>query len=426
MAETSGSSSDGSFVSSPDTVNTSDNSNITSVTESSDLYVHGKLYENISELKTVFADISKTMQASIALKGNLPSSQCDNAVVLLTQDQIQKSMKKLNKDPVMELFTRLYNAARPLCLPVYKPDSRPKMSDQATELSSVVEKVDKHFKSTEDKFTSIQMQLDTLMKSLDDYRSPRPSADCYPDEDTAEPLKRTSVEHSLLPIDSGKSCEDFVNKDAQEELLQLLNQEHFAVESGRGVAQYGVKYNYMGANAEVKPIPPQLLEIMNTINESTAGTYELNSILVNKYEGANSYLPEHSDDEYAIDPDSDIFTISIGAPRTVIFKDTVHGTETKHEALPGSLYCMSKKSQGAYRHRIDKDRNFSGIRYSITLRCIHYKHLNSTCVLGDSNTEQLKFGEERGTFGKATPGKRLKALFIEDVNAIATACPTKM
>ena len=112
MAETSGSSSDGSFVSSPDTVNTSDNSNITSVTESSDLYVHGKLYENISELKTVFADISKTMQASIALKGNLPSSQCDNAVVLLTQDQIQKSMKKLNKDPVMELFTRLYNAAR--------------------------------------------------------------------------------------------------------------------------------------------------------------------------------------------------------------------------------------------------------------------------------------------------------------------------
>jgi hypothetical protein len=104
-------------------------------------------------------------------------------------------------------------------------------------------------------------------------------------------------------------------------------------------------------------------------------------------------------------------------PRTVIFKDTLHGTETKHETLPGSLYCMSKKSQGAYRHRIEKDENFSGTRYSITFRCIHYKYLNSTCVLGDSNTEQLKFGDERGTFGKSTPGMRLKALYVEDVNA---------
>jgi len=76
---------------------------------------------------------------------------------------------------------------------------------------------------------------------------------------------------------------------------------------------------------------------------------------------------------------------------------------------------MSRGSQSVFRHRIDKE-STGGIRYSITFRCIHYNFLNSTCILGDSNTGGFKFGEERGTFGKSTPGERHKTLFVEDID----------
>ena len=146
QAEKSATSSDCSFMSSSENVenDTSATSNITSVTQSSDQYVHCKLYKNITELRSVFIDVTNTMQDTIKNK-NIVSNENENNVVLLTDEQIQKCMKTLNKTPVMEMFTKLYSTVRPICLASYTPDNRPKASSQDIQISSMVEKVNEQF-----------------------------------------------------------------------------------------------------------------------------------------------------------------------------------------------------------------------------------------------------------------------------------------
>ena len=46
--------------------------------------------------------------------------------------------------------------------------------------------------------------------------------------------------------------------------------------------------------------------------------YDLNQVLVNKYENSAT-LPPHSDDEGSIKPDSSIFTVSLGSSGKIEF-----------------------------------------------------------------------------------------------------------
>ena len=161
---------------------------------------------------------------------------------------------------------------------------------------------------------------------------------------------------------------------------------------------------------------------MDKLNQSkTGGQYELNACLANRYEGPESSLPEHSDDEYSINPDSDIFTISIGVPRKVTFKEIFTGQETESTAQPDSLYVMSRESQNVYRHRIDADSSCNGVRYSLTFRSVHWRYLNSTCIVGDSNTRDIKFGTGKGTVGESTPGRQVYAPTIEMIDPLCCA-----
>ncbi len=78
---------------------------------------------------------------------------------------------------------------------------------------------------------------------------------------------------------------------------------------------------------------------------------------------------------------------------------------------------MSRDSQAVYKHRIQKDPTFRGkVRYSITLRSVHWNFLNSAILIGDSNTRPILFGEGRGKVGGSTPGKRVESIHIEDIN----------
>ncbi len=187
----------------------------------------------------------------------------------------------------------------------------------------------------------------------------------------------------------------------------------------RQVVQCGAHYEYMGSKTDVRQTPEPLKELLDSLNNkyNLTGDHELNSILVNKFDGPDSLLAEHSDDEYSIDPESDIYTVTVGEKRPIIFKNTFDGTELVHEAAPGSLYVMSRESQAIFRHRIDKDSSFTDkVRYSITFRCIHYHYLNSTLLVGDSNTRPVKFGKGKGTVGEASPGRRIESTHITDIN----------
>ena len=229
-----------------------------------------------------------------------------------------------------------------------------------------------------------------------------------------------SVSHTLKPIDV--TVEDFISADDQTEFLEFFSKEEFIEEGGRGVATYGEKYDYMGHKIQPKPLPDCIKKLMDTLNKTkTAGKYELNSCLVNRYEGPESSLPLHADDEYSINPESDIFTVSIGESRGISFTDIFSGEESEHIANPGSLYIMSRDSQNYFKHEIKSDSTHVGLRYSLTLRCVHWRYLNSMCIIGDSNTKKITFGVGKGTVGESTPGKQVLAYTVEEINPMCCA-----
>ena len=230
------------------------------------------------------------------------------------------------------------------------------------------------------------------------------------------PSSAPDAHHQMKCID--KSLDNFLTEGQIKDTLELLNSETFYPENGHLVALYGDKYKYMGSKAEtINDLPTQLQTIMDELNiHHTGGLYKLNSCLVNKYPDNNSHLPEHSDDEFSIRPDSCIFTISIGDSRTVTFRDKLTNEESSHECTNGNLYSMTRDSQAMYSHRIDKCSNSKGMRYSLTFRCVHYSYFNSTIIIGDSNASKIKFGDTQGTLGSATPGRAQFAATIEDIN----------
>ena len=128
---------------------------------------------------------------------------------------------------------------------------------------------------------------------------------------------------------------------------------------------------------------------------------------MNRFEGPESLLPQHSDNELIIHPESKIITLSIGSECTLTFGDISNGNDVlQHLAKQRELYSMTRRSQEFYNHR-----------YSLTFRSIGRLNRNTTCILGDSNTAELKFGSDpRRSFGSSLPGKRFPAPLLDDVN----------
>ena len=185
--------------------------------------------------------------------------------------------------------------------------------------------------------------------------------------------------------------------------------------NGHSVKSYGAKYHYTGAtDASGDEIPDELNEVIEKVKAQYPNS-KINQCLVNCYKGSSSKLPEHSDNELCIDPESSIYTISLGQDRTVIFRDKFSENTTPVIVKGRSIYTMSRSSQAYYTHRIDEEPNTT-LRYSITLRFVGQHFRRSTLIIGDSNTKFLKFGEGVGTFGMGQPGKRIRAAVVDEIN----------
>ena len=170
------------------------------------------------------------------------------------------------------------------------------------------------------------------------------------------------------------------------------------------------------------PIPDPIKGVIELISKEFI-TCDINQCTVNKYLDSSSALPEHSDDEKTIKPDSSIFTVSLGSLRSIMFRDVTTGDEKVVTPETRSLYIMSQPSQFLWTHRMDAGdpRDIKhNVRYSLTFRCVGSAFNNSCIVLGDSNTKHLKFDTCAGSFGDKLPGKRVPALTIEDIDP--TSC----
>ena len=142
---------------------------------------------------------------------------------------------------------------------------------------------------------------------------------------------------------------------------------------------------------------------------------KLNSCVVNKFSGPDSCLAEHSDNEFSIAPESSIYTIALGDTCSIKFRELHTGVNSVHTCLDRSMYVMTRRSQDHFEHSIETG-EIQKFRYSLTFRCVSWRNYNSTILLGDSNTQKLLFCEEKGTFGKATPGKSVWAPTIDKID----------
>ena len=101
--------------------------------------------------------------------------------------------------------------------------------------------------------------------------------------------------------------ESYLSDDEITELNTAFSSMNFSQVNGRGVASFGEDYNYNGApNLNTKEIPNPLQTIINKIHDNPLYKDEnINQVVINKYTG-NTHLPEHSDDEATIRPESHI------------------------------------------------------------------------------------------------------------------------
>ena len=90
--------------------------------------------------------------------------------------------------------------------------------------------------------------------------------------------------------------------------------------------------------------------------------------LINFYPDGESIIPPHSDNEASIIPDSVIYCISLGAPRTLKLSNTINNSIQTHTLPNGSVYAMSAQSQSTWKHSIERDPSITQPRLSLTFR----------------------------------------------------------
>ena len=117
---------------------------------------------------------------------------------------------------------------------------------------------------------------------------------------------------------------------------------------------------------------PFLKKALNSLNDTHG--LKLNSCLVSCLERGKSCVRLHDDAEEAMDSNQPIMVLSMGMKRKVDFL----GKYQRSTELPvltvspesGSIYTMKAGCQAYFKHRVPTDKSVSGVRYSISFRCM--------------------------------------------------------
>ena len=294
----------------------------------------------------------------------------------------------------------------------------------------------------DEKLKVMNRQLDELKTSVEQLKNAPPppvqqTPNTPPQVILSEPVTLTTPS-SIKPA---TYTEEFIDATVVSSITEYLSSEgDFKEENGHSVQLFGHPYSYTGSKAtSTEPeVPEPLKPIFEKLNQLQAEQFfakypdlkgkvtapVLNSCLVNRYSGMESLLPEHSDNETTIHPESSIFTVSLGEKCQITFADK----QSKSDVLTltcdtGSLYSMTRRSQEFFSHRIDRGSVGDGVRYSLTFRSVNWRNRNSTLILGDSNTCKLTFGsDKRNSFGELMPGQQFYAPTLEKVDEVVSLC----
>lgn len=143
--------------------------------------------------------------------------------------------------------------------------------------------------------------------------------------------------------------------------------------TNRSTAYYGnIPYSYGHVRHDACPYPTcdvftKIFSRMESIDQDfTRDNY---TCLVTHYPNGKSYIPQHSDNEAQIIAGSRIYTISLGATRSLTLQNQDGAiNEVDFDLAHGSLYSMTQESQASWKHGIKVDGNVSSPRISFTFR----------------------------------------------------------
>ena len=375
-----------------------------------------------SEIKRLSDLLSSSTPATESLNTNIKSfteslTSHDTSIITLTNklhQHMHSPTPTTSLNPLIDQISQLQKEVVALSSLHTGPLAFSAESDQ------LIERVSSELRSLCEREDAIAADISVLKQSVTAlHSSPHPPPPCTTIP-TSQPLSHNE------PFIS-KSVTDFLDEETEKDLIELLQSksDQFRQENGRSVLAFGVKYNYPGSKSSHSPqtLPHKLYSLCNRLNQQhSADIPPINSVLVNRYDGSSAFLPQHSDNESVIHPDSAIYTVSIGTACTVSFCNMGSTDVTAtHACPPRSMYAMSRKSQDLFEHRIDLGAVSHGTRYSLTFRTVHHLNRASTIIIGDSNTCSFKFGEDpKKSFGKYLPGKQVYAPLISDIEPIDT------
>ena len=273
-------------------------------------------------------------------------------------------------------------------------------SENASNINQELKKLLEQAKTT----ASYPGQSNSTLPNLNQSQNQNYSVNYDFDPDKCKPFK--DFQENFLNDDLLKEVTEFLDTSNDFETIKSNN-------SSRDVAYYGeFKYRYGATRHDSKAIPDVLKPVLEQLSASYPNTM-VNSCLITRYKDGTNTCPRHSDDEPFISPWSDIFTFSVGGERSMLFTSIKDDT-TSIPLSTNSLVTFSRASQQFWKHEIPKT-DLNTTRYSITFRQLAPFYLNSTLIIGDSNTQNLKFGSGRNTFGNWMPGCRVKASKIDDI-----------
>ena len=172
-------------------------------------------------------------------------------------------------------------------------------------------------------------------------------------------------------------------------------------------------------------MPKPILDVVELIHDKFPNSMKPNTCLINVYDSGTQHIPRHSDNEPEIAPESDIFTLTLGATRSLVFSSLIV-TNADSVSIPlkdNSLLSFSRSSQADWAHSIPPDSSIKEKRISFTFRCLSPHNRNSVLVIGDSNTRDLSFGSGKGKMGVWMPGKRIEAKRIENIPSPDSLAP---
>ena len=153
--------------------------------------------------------------------------------------------------------------------------------------------------------------------------------------------------NSFLDVQTLKHVEEFLNSELRKDTFEKKNGHH-VLNLGRQYLNKEKKTN--NDNPEHVSIPDPLKNVLDKIYSEFDGEYDLNCVLVKHLsEGSDSHLTDNTFDYCTINPDLQIFRLSIGEPRKLAFVDlSTKEVVQDYMCHSNSLYLMSRHSQNFF------------------------------------------------------------------------------